>query len=500
MHLNVDTDLQPFHGLSGPAIAGLLFLVALVAAITYAARRPRLYPIAYGLLWFLLTQLPTSLYTLSEVENDHRMFFSFPGLMLAVVWALHLGLEQLAAARAGAHTRLPWVPRAATAASVLALCGYAYGAHQRNRVWRDEGSLWADDVTKSPHNGRGLMNYGLTRMNAGDLPGALALFTRALQYTPNYPTLEVNLGVVNGLLADTGQPDRAAAAESHFGRAVALAPRDDLPHAYFGRWLLTHGRLPEAIAQLETAVALDGQRALQRDLLLQAYTRAGNASAARALAQTTLSILPGDPTAVATLTGTPLGGPSLAQPAALVNLINASLASFRAGQFQQSIDEAQAALKVDPHSAEAWNNLGAGYGALHQWDRGIAAERRALELNPALGIAANNLRWFQSQGGMAADGRTPDTQPRSAADFVNLSLRLNQAGRFAESIGAARQALALDPNSAEAWNNIAAGEEAMGHWDGAIDAAQRALAIRPEFGLARNNLAWSLGQKAAGRR
>ena len=497
LHLNVDTDLQPLHAFNAEVLAGLLFLAALLTAIVYSARRPGLYPIAYGLLWFALTQLPTSLYTLSEVENDHRMFFSFPGLMLAAVWALHLGLKRLTAARTQWQG---WLPRATAAAAILALCGYAYGAHRRNLVWHDEASLWADDVAKSPRNGRGLMNFGLTRMNAGDFPGALALFSRALEYTPNYATLEINLGIVTGLLADSGQPDRAAEAEAHFERALALTPQDDLPHAYFGRWLLTHGRLAEATAQLQTAVTLDGQRALQRDLLLAAYARAGNRDAERSLAEATLAVIPGDPAALAALHGTlSVVAPPPSQAAALVN---ASLAAYRAGHFQQSIEQAQAALKLDPRSAEAWNNVGAGYGALRQWDLGIAAEQHALQLNPALAIAANNLRWFQSQRageGSAAPG-SGNPGPKSAADYVNLSLTLNQAGRYRESIAAARQALTLDPQSAEAWNNIAAGEEAMGHWDDAIQAARQALAIRPDFTLARNNLAWSLGQKAAAKR
>ncbi len=494
LHLNVDTDLQPFHSLNAEAAAGLLFVAGLGCAIVYAARRPRLYPIAYGLLWFALTQLPTSLYTLSEVENDHRMFFSFPGLMVAVAWAVNCALERFAKAHAA---RRAWVPRAAGVLGLLALCGYALGAHRRNLVWHNEASLWADDVRKSPHNGRGLMNYGLTRMSAGDAQEALALFTRALQYTPNYATLEVNLGIVDGLLADTGQPGRAAEAEAHFARAIALAPGDDLPHGFYGRWLLSHGRLPEATAQLRTAVALNPQRPLQRDLLLQAYLQAGNTAAAQAQARATLAVAPGDAAALAVLDGKGLGTNQ-----ETAGLINASLTAYRVGQYEQSIALSQQALGQDPRSAEAWNNIGAGYGALGQWDRGIDAEQHALALNPALAIAANNLRWFVSQKGNGQEASSAPGTPGSqtAADWINRSLTLNQAGRYAESERAARQALALDPHAAEAWNNIAADREATGQWDAAIDAAQKALALRPDFALARNNLLWSMQQKAkAGR-
>ncbi len=492
VHLNADTDLQPISSFDAQAAAGLVFVAGLLMLMLYAARRQRLYPIAYGLLWFAITQLPTSMYTLSEVENDHRMFFSFPGLMIAVVWALYLGYERVAEREIEGRRGL--TARVAGGLGLAVLCGYAYGAHRRNIVWHSEASLWADDAVKSPHNGRGLMNYGLIKMGEGDFIGARNLFNRALLYTPNYATLEVNLGIVNGLLADAGQPALTGVAEGHFQRASSLSPNDDTTHAYYGRWLLAHGREEEAISQLATAVALNGQREMQRDLLMEAYSGAGNTGSARALAQNTLAVIPNDADAALTLRGGTPGSGGSSPTAGLIQSINASLAAYRAGQFQQSIADAQVALKLDPHSAEAWNNLGAGYGALRRWDEGIAAEEEALKLNPGLQIATNNLRWFQSQ--KAAGG----AEFKTAAELVNASLALNQAGRYAESVEAARRALALDPSSAEAWNNIAADDEAMKQWDEAIEAARKAIALRPDFQLAKNNLAWSLGQRGAAKR
>ncbi len=490
LHLNVDTDLKPLSSLNADALAGLLLLLIFALLIVYSARRPKWYPVAYGLLWFVITQLPTSLYPLSEVENDHRMFFSFPGLMLAVVWGLYLGYGRLVVPAAGRAHQSRTGQIAACALAAASLCGYAYGAHRRNQVWRSEDTLWADDAAKSPHNGRGLMIYGLTRMNAGDLPQALSLYTRALQYTPNYPTLEINLGIVNGLLAAQGTPALNLVAEQHFQRAVMLGPGDDTTHGYYGRWLLGQGRMPEAIAQLELAVTLNRQRAMQRDLLLEAYEQAGNSVAARALAQSTLSILPDDVSAL-----TVLNGGSLVQPQSPAStLINASLAAYQAGQFQRSIDLAKGALQVDSHSAEAWNNIGAGYGALKQWDLGIAAEQQALKLNPSLQIAQNNLHWFLTQTG---DHTNRQPSKETEADYINASLALNQQGRYVESITAAKQAVVLNPTSAEAWNNIAADEEALHRWDDAVTAAEKAVALRPGFQLAKNNLAWALQQRAA---
>jgi uncharacterized protein (TIGR02996 family) len=453
IHLNVDTDLQPFTSFNPEALAGGLFVFSLGVAIWACSRRRTLYPVAFGLVWFLVAELPTSVYALSEVENDHRMFFAFAGLILAVVWACWLAVEWLGAEWLARGENRPWLRPVAAGVATALLCGYAYGSHQRNKVWRDEETLWRDDVQKSPHNGRGLMNFALAEMSKGDYTTALSYLTRAQAYTPNYATLEINLGIVNGALADGGDAARSSEAERHFLRAIALAPGDDGPHTYYGRWLMDHGREAEAIAQLETAVALNPQRPYPRELLVEAYGAAGDRAAA---------------------------------------WINLSLAQYQQAQYAQSIATAQRALALDPNSAEAYNNMGAAYGAMGDWDQGIGAETTALRLDPKLQIAANNLRWFVAQKASGAKGMAG---PGNAADYLNASLRLNQAGKFEESLTAARGALKLDPKMAEAWNNIAADDEAMHRWDPAIDAAQKAIALKPDFQLAKNNLAWSLAQK-----
>lgn len=489
VHLNADTDVQPFTSWNTEAVIGLMFAIGLVATVLYASHRPKLYPIAFGVAWFLLTQLPTSLYALSEVENDHRMFFSFPGLMFAVVWALYLQYERLRDRNAKEVAWRSWVRNTATGATVCLLCAYAYGAHSRNAVWRSEETLWADDVLKSPHNGRGLMMYGSTKMEAGDAAGALDLFERALVYTPNYPDLEINLGVVNGLLAQRGDVMRASIAEEHFRRALALAPQSDLPHAFYGRWLLTQGRVEEAQAQLQTAIALNGRRPMNRGLLLQAYMQAGNTTRAKEFAEQTLQLLPGDPQALAVMQHASMStGPSRD------GYINASLASYRAGRYEQALEQARRALEIDPRSAAAWNNVGASYGAMRQWDKAMDAEQQALKYDSGLVVAQNNLRSYQAQ--RQTEGGPADSPPKTAAAWIDVSLGLYQSGRYQESLEAAHKALALDPRSPEAWNNVAASEQAMQHWDSAIAAAQKALDLRPDFQLARNNLAYALQQRA----
>jgi tetratricopeptide (TPR) repeat protein len=81
--------------------------------------------------------------------------------------------------------------------------------------------------------------------------------------------------------------------------------------------------------------------------------------------------------------------------------------------------------------------------------------------------------------------------PPSAESYVGDSYRDFQAGRFADSVTAARAALRLRPDYALAWNNIAAAYIALNLWDDAIRAAEESIRLDPDLELARNNLAWA---------
>lgn len=474
-HLNVDTDLNPFSSLTVTAWGGFAFLAALIALVWWAARRKAWQPVSFGLLWFLVASLPTSLYRLSEVENDHRMYMPFVGLVLAVVWTGFLILEKLTAI---GNAKTVW--RSAIAASLVLLGLYAYGTHVRNRVWRTEESLWLDDVQKCPHNGRGLMNYGLTQMAIGKYSVALDYFQQALVYTPNYPTLEINLGVVDGAM------NRTVEAEQHFRRSIALAPADDNTHFFYGRWLYGEGRVSDALPQLQTTVRLNPSRIDARNLLATAYDAAGERGQAVGVAAATLQLDPADTEASAILAG---HGERTASA-----WLNASLYRYQSGDYQASKAAALEALKLDPQSAVAYNNIGAAYAGLQEWDQAIENERAALRINPEFQLAKNNLAlYIQMKNGAAAP------RPNATADdWLNASLRDYQAHLYEKSIADAKAALKLKPDYAEAYNNIAAADEEMRKWDEAIVAAREAIRLKPDFQLAKNNLSWSLEQKRLG--
>lgn len=83
-----------------------------------------------------------------------------------------------------------------------------------------------------------------------------------------------------------------------------------------------------------------------------------------------------------------------------------------------------------------------------------------------------------------------------AAAHLDHSFELYQARRFAESIDAARQALALDPGSDRAHNNICAAYNSTQDWERAVAACDEALRLNPDNQLAKNNRAWAHNGRA----
>jgi tetratricopeptide (TPR) repeat protein len=403
--LTADSDQTAFSTIfCVEGIAGTAFVLALMGAIyataIYAtARRESLRPAAFGLAWFLLALIPTSVYPLSELENDHRMFFPFVGLALAVSWCAALAMRRI-------HASAPVI--IACAVPILAAC--AWGTHARNEVWRSEETLWRDVTVKSPHNGRGLMNYGLTLMSKGQTPEALNYFTRALEYTPNYFILEINLGIAYGDL------HRDADAEAHFFRARQLAPGDAQPNFYYGRWLATQGRLREAVAQFQAAIVHNRDYLDPRYALMQAYWDTGMQPAAKDLATDTLQMSPGDTTALRFLNGQAVAE-ALPNPTAIAeaavklaptagNYLNLSLAYDRAGRFRDCIRAAEQALKLRPGYALAYNNIAAAHMDMGEWDAAIAAAGEAVRLQPDFQLARNNLAAAEQQKKLAESGST----------------------------------------------------------------------------------------------
>jgi len=345
--LSADYDLNPFTTTDDPHFwAGLTFIVFFIAVAVGVSvfRKTRL--IGFGLFWFLIALMPTSLLPLAEVMNDHRTFLPYIGLVIGMAGALSLLIKR--AVRFSMAAKI-----AVTCVIVLLLCANAFATFQRNKVWKTEETLWHDVVLKSPRNGRGLMNYGNTLMARGDYVGALDYYHRAQQFTPQYSVLLINLAIAEDATKES------AAAEQHFKDALRLAPAIPDSYTYYARYLLSHSRADEARALLQGALELSPTDLTARDLLAGANAQGVNQ-------------------------------PTTQTPESYLGL---SLQLYREERYAESIAASRAALALRPSYAEAWNNICAAYNKLGRYDNAGAACEEALRLKSDFQLARSNLQY-----------------------------------------------------------------------------------------------------------
>jgi tetratricopeptide (TPR) repeat protein len=134
------------------------------------------------------------------------------------------------------------------------------------------------------------------------------------------------------------------------------------------------------------------------------------------------------------------------------------------------------------------------------WRSDESLWRRAVEMEPASGVARSNLGAALTAQRRYAEAvaeleRAVALRPGYAEAWNNLGLARAQASRPAEAAEGFRRAVALRPRFAEAWNNLGVAAALEGQGEAAIEAFRRAAAVDPSFAEARNNLGLALARQ-----
>jgi protein O-mannosyl-transferase len=291
------------------------------------------------------------------------MFFPFIGLVLAVSWSLGLIIIK----NEGILNHQPFLKAVLVILASGILSGHAYGTYQRNDVWHTEESLWHDVTIKSPGNGRGWMNYGLTQMEKGDYQKAIRCLEKALMLAPAYAYLHVNLGVLKEAM---NQPEEA---ERYFKNALRLDPNNPEGYYYYARWLSTRKRDHEAIAFLEKTIRISPGHGSAKSLLNEIH--AHNYTLQPPLEQTEQS-----------------NRVSTAEEYLML-----SLKFHNDGRYLDSIIACTEALRINPKYDLAYNNICAAFNVLGLWEKAIEACEKGIRINPHNLILKNNLALASQQ-------------------------------------------------------------------------------------------------------
>jgi tetratricopeptide (TPR) repeat protein len=474
--LNLDYDFPLSYSLMNPSatLLSLTVIIGLIILGVYLAKKERL--ISFSILWFFGNLVIESSVIPLALIFEHRLYL--PSMLLFLI-PVTLGHR---------YIKLIWLRAGVFCLVIVVLCVWTY---QRNRVWENDLSLWADVVKKSPNKVRSQLNLGLALANRDRLDEAISHYLKSIQLDPNYAYAYNNLGValkeqgklneaiqyyrqalqidptyveaINNLAGALEKQGQTREAAEYYRRAIELNPKNDKVHTNMGHVLVEQGKLDEAIEHYRKALQLNPNSA---ETLLNwgdALAKQGKTDQAINHFHKALQIDPDYAEA-----HNNLGGELLNQ-----------------GKTDEALEHLSAALDLNPNLAEAHSNMGVLLIQKGKFEAAISYFREALRLNPNFSSAEANLKKAEAiQKRVEAQTerihQALNTNPNDPVLYFEMGNIYLGKGEFGKAIAEFEKALSIQPQFAGAQYNLALAYAAAKQYDEALKAFKKMVALQPD--------------------
>jgi tetratricopeptide (TPR) repeat protein len=378
-NLSIDIHFPVYSDwLSISSYAGIAFLLAIVAGLVFVSRtRPLM---GFGLAWALITVLPESSFVpLLDVAVEHRTYLPLAGYAIFAADGLCLVMRSLKTSPSGFFL--------SGSAVILILLCFAVGLIQRNRVWKDELSLWTDAAKKAPYLVRPHNNLAEAYDKLELYDKAIAGFESTLKIDPNYIFGLSNIGNIYG------KKEEYWKAIEYFEKALAI--KSDYAPAHYNLAKAFHkvGQPQKALEHYRSAVRYNPyfEEAYYNLAFLASETGLQDEAI-----KNFLVFLEGQPKHTRARFG--LGN-----------------AYFQNKQLDLALDQYQKIIALDPSYIFPYINTATIYMQTGKHDEAIATYKKILAIRPGIAGVHKNLGmiYYQSKN-----------DPRQALSYFEESIRL----------------------------------------------------------------------------
>ena len=313
---NFDYDYPVFKNIFElPLVLSFIFLMTILYFTKRLFLKYRF--VSFSVCWFFLTlTIPeSSFWPLGDVISEHRLYLPLAGYSMFLAGGLYYLLG-----RGGIRPMIIVL--------TMVLCLNSFLTYQRNKVWKDEFTLWGDTILKSPHKARPYSYLGSAYLDQGKIAQAIAEYTKAIEIDNNDVQAHNNRG---NAYAKLGQFPQALA---DLDAVIAIAP--SLPDPYFNRGLIydKEAKLSQAILDYNKAIELNPD-------YVEAYANRGSTYA-------------------------------------------------QEGKFTEALSDFNKVIEKDPDNAQAYYNIGLIYGEQSEYGQAIAEYGKAIDHDPGYAAAYNN--------------------------------------------------------------------------------------------------------------
>jgi tetratricopeptide (TPR) repeat protein len=359
-------NLSPFYPPQAtPLWAALIGAIGLIAVTAAVIRTRTRWPfLLVGWFWYLIILLPTIgiVKAGEQARADRYMYLPLVGILLIVAW----GVPELLRRWSGEVARM-----ILPALAGMVLLAAVPAARAQVSYWSDSVVLWRRAVDVTTNNRRAYENLGQALRERNELPEAYTNYERALELST--PEFKAPIHNAMGLVA--ARQGRVPEAIAHFEAAVAIDSGFAEAQTNLGNVLASSGRPADALGHFRAALASDPDSAESQLGLAGALAALGQRDQARIHYQEAIRLNPGMAEAHAGF------GTALAQE----------------GDFDGAIRALTEALRLNPNLVNA--NLNLGLILAQQGDRAGAIRHleHALRLAPSLTVARDALDALRKQ-------------------------------------------------------------------------------------------------------
>ncbi len=339
LNQNLDYDYPIFKNIFElPVLFSFLFLITILFWAKRLFLKFRL--VSFSIFWFFLTLLPeSSILPIKDVIYEHRLYLPLVGYSMFLVSSGYYLL--------GKNTLRVMV----VVLTMIIFC-YSVLTYQRNKVWKDEITLWDDVVSKSPNKARPHYNRGSVWAKQDDFSKAMSDYNKAIEINPGFAEAYNNRGDVYS------REDNSPQALSDYNKAIEINPI--IAKIYNNRGLIYYklGNYTQALSDYSKAIEIDPKIAEVYNNRGNVYGSQGDLTQAMSDFNKAIEINPNYSKAY--------------NNRGHVYLIESD--------FTQAVRDLTKAIELNPKDVEAYNNRAVSYYALGEYDKAWADVHKEEEL------------------------------------------------------------------------------------------------------------------------
>ncbi|HOW35709.1 MAG TPA: tetratricopeptide repeat protein [Candidatus Omnitrophota bacterium] len=324
--------------------------LALLAIFLFALRMYKTQKLfAFAVAWFFLTlSLESSVFPISDVIFEHRLYLPMVGFVIFV----SLGLARLIG------NRYVYV-----GAMFFVIAVFSFLTYQRNLLWGDRIAFLNDVAQKSPRKPRVHNNLGFVYHEQGNLRAAEAEYNKAVALDSDYAHPLNNLA--NIYMAEGRIPEALAALE----QALKIDPRYAAPYYNLGNIYRDKGDFKKAKEFYEKGMRINPDLAQFHAGLGFVYLQKGDVDLAESYFQQAISLNPDFGYAYYGLADLYL----------------------KTGKHHPALEMYLKAIKLKPDFAPGFNDIGNLYDMQGDYDLAIESYQKAIKLDSRFANAYLNL-------------------------------------------------------------------------------------------------------------